>query len=86
MFTMFTMSHGVNVAKKTETVGFRADAGMCADLDRERGALTRSAFVREIVESGLRLRQCALKPWVGKGSSGRSLGKGNAVGVDRSSF
>ena len=80
------MFHGVNVQKKTETVGFRADPALCADLDRARGVLTRSAFVREIVESGLRLRQCALKPWIGKGAGGNPLGSGDAVSVDRSSL
>ena len=85
MFTLFTMFHGVNVPKKTETVGFRADLRLCDELDRARGVLTRSAFVREIVESGLRLRQCAPKPWIGKGASRQAARQNGAVGGDRPS-
>jgi len=86
MFTLCYIANTRGRLKKRETIAFRADTGFCDELDRARGVLTRSAFVREIVESGLRLRQCALKPWIGKGSGGNPLGSGDAVSVDRSSL
>ena len=74
---------GVNMPKKTESVNFRADPDLCARLDSQRGALSRSAFVREIVNSGLRLRSGALKPWIGECSAGDRLRFNGAARGDR---
>mgnify|MGYP003147120464 CR=1 FL=1 len=54
--------------KKTETISLRADLEFCGDLDKARGSRTRSAFLRELAESGLRLRALSLKPRIWKGA------------------
>ena len=71
--------------KKREIIAFRADTGFCADLDRARGSRSRSAFVREIVTAGIRLREGALEPWIGKGASRQAARQDGAVGGDRPS-
>ena len=69
--------------KKREIIAFRADTGFCDDLDRARGSRSRSAFVREIVTAGMRLREGSLEPWIGKGGRRDPLLPGGAVGGDR---
>ena len=68
MIALYALYAGVRMGKKkTETISLRADLEFCGDLDEARGSRTRSAFLRELAESGLRLRALSLKPrvWVG---------------------